>query len=245
MTSRHSAAAAAEPRPWAKHPAEHRHSRTGRRARTSTTRTVVSRVGGVVAWIVATVMIALIVLLVVVPRVIGGEPYTILTGSMTPLMPPGTVVVTRPVPFDSIMVGDVVTYQIESGLPAVVTHRVAGVDLGEDGRFLRTKGDANSAEDQNPVREAQVRGAVWYWIPAVGYLTAIGTGGGREQLAQAIGVVLIGYALWMLIAALRKRAASRKLVDDPTETPHEPQQLPTEQTQTSSTTPPSQHQNSA
>ena len=215
MTSRHSATAPDAPtatavRPWARYPPEHKHSRTGRRTRVSATRKTVSIVGGVFAWVVATVMIALIVLLVVVPRVVGGEPYTILTGSMTPLMPPGTVVVTKPVPFSEVRVGDVVTYQIKSGEPAVVTHRVTAVDLADGTTTLRTQGDANSAADQETVQEKQVRGVVWYWIPAVGYLTAIGTGGGREQLAQLIGVALIGYAVWMLIVALRRRAASTK-----------------------------------
>ncbi len=57
--------------------------------------------------------------------------------------------VVRPVDPESIQTGDAITYQLESGKPAVVTHRV--VSQGFDGNgevVLRTKGDAN----EDPIR---------------------------------------------------------------------------------------------
>src|ERR1700712_1679157 len=78
----------------------------------------------IIAWFIALVMFLLIVALVVVPRLTGSEPFTVLTSSMVPKMPPGTVVITKPLAFSQIKVGDVVTYQINSGEKAVVTHRV-------------------------------------------------------------------------------------------------------------------------
>ena len=63
---------------------------------------------------------------------------------MVPQMPPGTIVVDRPEPFASIRVGDVLTYQIASGEPAVVTHRVIAINVESDGsQTLTMKGDAN------------------------------------------------------------------------------------------------------
>ena len=58
----------------------------------------------------ATLLVAL-----VVPRLAGATPYVVLTGSMQPKMPPGTLVVARPVDPMSIAPGDVVTYQIQLG----------------------------------------------------------------------------------------------------------------------------------
>ncbi|WP_213816917.1 signal peptidase I [Glaciihabitans sp. dw_435] len=192
-----------------------RHTRTLRYSRPGRVLPVVGRIGNVIAWIVASVTILLIVALVLVPRITGATPYTVLTGSMTPVMPPGTMVVVRPVDFGSIRVGDVVTYQIESGQPAVVTHRVVAINISSQNTTLTTRGDANPVADAKPVMEAQVRGTVWYWVPMVGYLTSMASGGDRQVLAQIAGGALIAYALFVLIAAIRtsrreKRGAGRR-----------------------------------
>jgi len=80
-----------------------------------------------VSWVVLLGATALVTLAVLVPRVAGATPYTVLTGSMSPAYPPGTLVVVRPVDLADVRVGDVVTYQLRSGEPAVATHRVVGV----------------------------------------------------------------------------------------------------------------------
>ncbi len=77
---------------------------------------------------------AVIAVAVVVPRLAGARPYVVLTGSMRPGMPPGTLVVVRPVDPRSIGVGDVITYQVASGEPDVVTHRVVAQGLDRRGR---------------------------------------------------------------------------------------------------------------
>ena len=62
-------------------------------------------------------VIALAALLIVVPKVGGATPLTVLTQSMEPTLPPGTLVVVGPVEPADVRVGDVVTYQIRSGEP--------------------------------------------------------------------------------------------------------------------------------
>jgi len=166
-------------------------------------------VGGIllkaVSWTVIVVVAALIVALVLVPRLTGSTPYTVLTGSMRPSMPPGTTVVVRPVPFDQITVGDVITYQLRSGEPEVVTHRVVAVNVTQDGIRLQTKGDANADPDAAPVREEQVRGVAWYWIPVVGYVTSGVTSDARTWLAQGLGIALIGYAVVTIVVLIVRR----------------------------------------
>jgi signal peptidase I len=183
--------------PPAQHSRDHRHEKPVKRA------TWYSVLGQTVAWIIAGILFALIVVLVVVPRLTGSTPYTILTGSMVPTMPPGTIVVTRPEPFSTIHVGDIVTYQIASGQPEVVTHRVVGVNVESDGsRTLTTKGDANPSPDLKHVIAKQVRGVAWYSVPLVGYFGAIGSADGRSVAARIVGAALLAYALYVLIAAL-------------------------------------------
>ncbi|MFC0681218.1 signal peptidase I [Lysobacter korlensis] len=107
----------------------------------------------------------------VVPAATGATALTVLTGSMAPALPAGSVVVVRPAVAEEVRVGDVITYHPRPGEPAVVTHRVLGVISGSDGRvaFL-TKGDANAAADPVPVVEEQVAGVAWYSVPFVGTL---------------------------------------------------------------------------
>ena len=177
--------------------------------RASRRRSPLARAGGIllkaVSWTVIVVVAALIVALVLVPRLTGSTPYTVLTGSMRPSMPPGTTVVVRPVPFDQITVGDVITYQLRSGEPEVVTHRVVAVNVTQDGIRLQTKGDANADPDAAPVREEQVRGVAWYWIPVVGYVTSGVTSDARTWLAQGLGIALIGYAVVTIVVLIVRR----------------------------------------
>ncbi len=183
--------------PPAQHAREHRHERPVKPT------TWYGVLGQTVAWIIAGLLFALILILVVIPRLSGSTPYTILTGSMVPTMPPGTIVVTRPEPFSTIRVGDVVTYQIASGQPAVVTHRVLGINVEADGsQTLTMKGDANPSPDLKRVIPKQVRGVVWYSVPYVGYVGAVGSADARSIAARVVGAALIAYALYVLVASL-------------------------------------------
>ena len=60
-------------------------------------RAVLTFVGRTLAWLVILGAVAVLLVAVVVPRVAGATPYTVLTGSMAPAYPPGTLVVVRPV----------------------------------------------------------------------------------------------------------------------------------------------------
>ncbi|MCB1280791.1 MAG: signal peptidase I, partial [Salinibacterium sp.] len=72
-------------------------------------------------------LLALVLLIgamaIVVRAVTGSTPMTILSGSMTPTYPIGTLIIVKPVDPDTLAIGDTITYQIESGKPEVVTHR--------------------------------------------------------------------------------------------------------------------------
>ena len=152
---------------------------------------------------------ALILALVVVPRVTGAEPFTVLTGSMRPTMPPGTMIIVRPAEFADLRVGDVITYQLESGQAAVVTHRIVSIDIGDEGPRLRTQGDANPSADIEPVRAEQVRGKVWYWVPYIGYVTSVGSGDGRANIVRVLGGALIVYAVYVVVMGMVRSRRSK------------------------------------
>lgn len=158
------------------------------------------------AWCTCLVVTGLVVAAVVVPRVAGATPYTVLTGSMAPAYPPGTLVVVRPVDPSQVRIGDVVTYQLRSGEPAVATHRVVGVGWSAQGeRLLTTRGDANPVPDAEPVRAVQLRGRVWYSLPWVGHLNVLLTPGQHQRLVQVSALLLFLYAGGVLWRGWRTR----------------------------------------
>ena len=149
---------------------------------------------------------ALLAVGVVVPRVTGATPYTILTSSMEPDLPPGTLVISRPVDPDEIGIGDVITYQLRSGEPAVVTHRVVSVGFTTAGDYVFvTQGDANARPDEEPVRAVQVRGEAWYAVPYVGRVTSLIDNDDRRLLSWAIGGALLTQGAWWLAEAYLRR----------------------------------------
>lgn len=148
---------------------------------------------------------------VVIPRVGDATPYTILTGSMQPKLPPGTLVVIRPVPMEEIREGTVITYQLKSGKPTVVTHRVNSVGVDTRGKFrFRTQGDANDIPDATPVRPEQIKGALWYDVPYLGYANTYITGKERRLTMIVVVSGLLLYAAFMFTSSARDRFGRRR-----------------------------------
>lgn len=170
------------------------------------------RVTAVLAWSVMLAAVAVLAAAVVVPRVTGATPYTVLTGSMEPMLPPGTLVVVRPVQPEDVRIGDVVTVQLRSGESEVVTHRVSGVSLTLDGRLsFETKGDANGAPDATLRRPEQVRGVLWYSVPHLGRAGAWLSSTDRDLLTIVVAAGLGLYAASMFAAAgLGRRTGVRR-----------------------------------
>ncbi|MBF4594942.1 signal peptidase I [Curtobacterium flaccumfaciens] len=153
---------------------------------------------------------ALAVVLIVVPKATGSMPLTVLTQSMEPTLPPGTLLVVRPTPIDDIRVGDVVTYQIVSGQPAVVSHRVISVSSSSNGeRTFVLKGDNNAEADPAPVTAVQIRGVVWYSVPEIGIVNQV-VNGSRSWLIPAVAGVLLTYGAVMMTAGFVSAARRRR-----------------------------------
>src|SRR5690606_9993103 len=117
------------------------------------------------------VLLALLAALVLVPRVLGWAPLTVLTGSMEPTIPTGSQVVVAPVDdVAALEVGDVITVMPFPDDPTLVTHRVVARTDTADGPSFVTQGDANDVADAWEVTETQIRGEVRYWLPVAGYV---------------------------------------------------------------------------
>jgi signal peptidase len=173
-------------------------------------RAIASWGGQVIAWFVILGAVAILAAAVVVPRLGGATPYTVLTSSMEPGLPPGTLVVVRPVPIEEVSTGDVITYQLESGDPTVVTHRVVGLSTTLGGeKSLITQGDSNDIPDAAPVQPVQVKGRLWYSVPYIGRVSNVINGDQRQVGVSVVVVALLGYAGLMLAGSVRERRRRR------------------------------------
>jgi signal peptidase len=124
---------------------------------------------------------------------VGRQSIVIGGGSMEPAIPLGAAIVVAPVDPGSLTVGDVVSMQIGSD-HSTYTHRIVDVVDRPDGRWIRTKGDANAEPDPTLVPASAIIGRVELTIPFVGYLLAL--------LSLPVGVIFVlGLAATLLAIA--------------------------------------------
>ena len=124
----------------------------------------------------------------------GWQVDTVLSGSMEPAIPTGSILVSRTVASDSINVGDIITFS-GSGRDRFITHRVTAIDR-TNGIVFTTKGDANNAEDPYPVPAENVVGKVLVHIPFLGFiLSFVKTPLGILLMLVIPGLLIIGLEL--------------------------------------------------
>ncbi|WP_309621159.1 signal peptidase I [Salinibacterium sp.] len=152
------------------------------------------------------IVVTLAVMIILIPKASGSIPLTVLTSSMEPGLPPGTLIIVRPIDPENIVIGTVVTYQIRSGEPDVITHRVMEINTSTDGsRSFIFKGDNNSDPDPDPVLPLQIKGDVWYSIPWVGWVNTAINGSNRPWIVPVVAAALFGYAGFTVVSAISSR----------------------------------------
>ena len=128
------------------------------------------------------------------PRIFGYEIYDVLSGSMEPEIPVGSVIYVEKVDPSEVDVDDVIAfYDGES----VIAHRVVTnrTSLGE---FV-TKGDANDVEDFDPIPYDALIGRVALHLPLLGHAMAL--------YASSVGKVylLLAFACGIMLNLLAER----------------------------------------
>jgi signal peptidase len=175
-------------------------------------RRVFGWLAGTVASLVVAAILAMAIGLTLVPVIAGGHTLTVLSGSMVPRLPVGSVVVDKPAAPSSLQVGDIVTYHTSSTDPAfpnaLVTHRIIAKKRGAHGPVFTTKGDANNTADEEPVQASQIRGKLWYDVPYIGTIRNFLTS--KAGLTMIGGAVLLIAAVWFLIRVNRPSGATGK-----------------------------------
>lgn len=150
-------------------------------------------------------VIAGLALLVTAPRLVGVTPFTVLSGSMTPTLGVGDVVLDERVAPADVRRGDIVTFPDASRGGAMVTHRVERMwRTGADVSFV-TRGDANTAGEEWRVPAGGKLGRVRMAVPKVGWvLHRAGSREGRLALVALPAALLVLLELGGLLRAPRK-----------------------------------------
>ena len=108
------------------------------------------------------VLVILLLNLCISTYVLGYRFYVVMSGSMLPNIPVGSVVLVDTNETD-YGIGDIITYQRNG---EVITHRIHDVK-GED---IFTKGDANQSVDTATILHQNIIGKYLYYVPILGYV---------------------------------------------------------------------------
>ena len=127
--------------------------------------------------------------------ILGYNYKTVLTGSMEPAIPVGSIVITKEK--SSYEIEDIISFQ-EKG--SVITHRIISIDRE---RYI-TKGDANNVADTEEVQQKQILGKVILTIPLLGYLVM--------WLMSPVGIIslFIIIGIWYIATGRNRGAGNEK-----------------------------------
>lgn len=139
-------------------------------------------------------IVIIVLVLILAPMIIGYKPVVVLSGSMEPAYPVGSLIYYKTASFEDIDKNDAITFYIDSD--TLVTHRV--VVKNEISQTFVTKGDANPTNDANPVEYKNVAGkALEIYLPVIGSVFASSV----KYIAVAVigGILLLNIILSNLI----------------------------------------------
>ena len=131
----------------------------------------------------------------------GYQLYTVVSGSMEPAVPTGSLVYIKYVKPGDIETGDIIAFYGSDAQGSIITHRVVS-NSNAMGEFI-TKGDANAENDMSPVTYEQYVGKMVRSIPKVGGIVqTITVGSGKTVLKCVIGLAIV---LQVLAAVLNRK----------------------------------------
>ena len=144
---------------------------------------VVSKVISIIA-LVVTILIGVLFAEMLIPGLFGVDQYVVLSGSMEPAIPTGSVVFVNSHDKD-VKVDDVFTYSVEKKDGELnVTHRAVEVTDS----YIVPKGDANDESD-GQIEPSRVKGIVVFHIPYLGFIVS--------HITSKLKIVLIGWVIML------------------------------------------------
>jgi len=152
---------------------------------------LVKKIWSIVTTTVVVIMVLLATLLAGA-RLLGMQVYTVITGSMEPNYPVGSIIYVKEVDPTTLKEKDVITFMLSEN--TIATHRIVEVIPDEKNpeyvRF-RTKGDNNDIVDTSLVHSKNVLGKVVGMIPYLGYVSDFVQHPPGSYITMAVAAVMI------------------------------------------------------
>lgn len=115
-----------------------------------------------------------------IPKFFGGQSYSVLSGSMSPVVNTGDMVTVIPIKGKDMKTGDIVAFSDPEGTGKLFQHRVQSLKrTGVNGTTISvvTKGDANTATEKWMTTQNAKVGKVILVVPKAGFIFGNLTGG--------------------------------------------------------------------
>jgi signal peptidase I len=161
-----------------------------------------------VTWTVSAFVLA-VLLSAALPLLLGDTSMVVRSGSMTPTIRTGDVVVVQPVAPTEAAVGDIVTFKDPDGSGRLLVHRVRAISRSGDEVQVITQGDANTTQEHWKVPLDGTIGTVVYRVPVLGFAVGwIGSPAGRVGLIIVPSLLL---AVMLLARIWRPRPGAKGL----------------------------------
>jgi len=151
-------------------------------------------------------------------RIFGVQVFGVLTGSMEPTYPTGSLIYVKAVDANQLRVNDVITFSLSPNV--IATHRIVEVVPDENNPSIvrfRTKGDANNEVDSSLVSAGNIVGKVMFAVPRLGYVASYIQQPPGLYVAILICALMVGFVFYTdsLESGKKKTQENRSGVDVP------------------------------
>jgi signal peptidase len=173
-------------------------------------------VGGHVANLLIAAALGLVMVFcaIVVGLVVTGHHLEeVVTGSMQPVIPIGSLVVTESLPAGQLQVGDIMVFPNPNDTKLTIVHRIVWLSHDQSGDVLvKTKGDYNALPDQWTLKRAANADA----DKVIEILPGAGTAAGYLQTIGFAGLVLLiaGVIVFYGVRKVRQILSEEDLHED-------------------------------
>lgn len=153
----------------------------------------------------------------------GNQALIVRSGSMEPAIGVGSIVVARG--GDELIspsaltpkynAGDIIAFRSEKNPKTIITHRVVGIEVNENGVSYKTKGDANEEPDNWTVDEKNILGKMYFTLPYAGrLLTFAKSKVGFSLLIIFPAVLVILMEMFNIIKHIKNAKKSNQIRED-------------------------------
>ena len=126
------------------------------------------------------------------------KSYVIVSGSMTPKLNIGDVIIVKYVEKDKLSAGDIISFRIND---SIITHRIVDVVDGE----FQTQGDYNNTPDTELVKYENIEGKYVLSIPYLGKIVFL-----LQNKILIIVIVILLYLMYMHNLKLQTKKEIRR-----------------------------------